>query len=166
MQNVITLSSHTKKKNPAVQTGLRGQSCLWVFGERHGVGDSLPERGLGFPSLVQSGPWGALKRWLCDPIPRSDSEEQRGSAKGRHHSCKGRGCLASRDLSRRGVGEKKHFQEKCESRGRIQKEGGKKNELMYLRFALGGGNFWLKENGRNVEWGEERGNPSYCCRGT
>lgn len=125
MQNVIILTSHTKKT--AVQTGLRDQPCLYVSGERRGVGDSLNERGLGFPSLVQSGPWGALKRWLYDPLPRSDSEDQRGSAKGRHHSWKGRGCSASGNLSKRGVGEKKHFQEKCESRGRIQKEGKKMN---------------------------------------
>lgn len=69
----------------------------------------LEERGLGFHFLAQSGPWGALKRWPRDPTPCSDSVERPWSQREDIILCvrKGGGgrALASRDLSRLGVGE-------------------------------------------------------------
>lgn len=70
----------------------------------------LGERGLGFPFLAQSGPWGALRLWPLDPTPPTPPRSWWSSpvAKGRHHRVPAGGerrAFASRDLSRRGVGE-------------------------------------------------------------
>lgn len=78
MQNVIVLSSH---KKTAVQTDLRGQPCLSL-----GFWGEVPkEGGLGFPGLLQTGPWSALKDWPCDPSPAL-TRRTRGVCKGKTSS--------------------------------------------------------------------------------
>lgn len=53
--------------------------AFWVLGTGAGLGTAgLEEGGPGFPCLAQSGPWGALKRWPCDPAPHSGSVKKPG----------------------------------------------------------------------------------------
>lgn len=59
-------------RKTALQTGLEG------FWGKAGLGTAGLEGGLVFPCQAQSGPWGALKRWPCDPTPHPDSVEEPG----------------------------------------------------------------------------------------
>lgn len=99
---------HTKNRPKRVNLAFQ------VLGRGVGLGTAgLEERGLGFHLLAQSGPWSALRRWSLDPTPTpTRSWWSSPVAKGRHHrrhegvrAGGERRAFASRDLSRRGVGE-------------------------------------------------------------
>lgn len=55
------------------------------------------------------------------------------------------------------MGEKKHFQEKCESKGRIQKEKKRKNELKCISDLLWEVGFLIKRKWKKCGVGGEEG---------
>lgn len=181
-----SIITHEIKKTPTKQNcGSNkpggGQPCLFVVG----LGGRLGwERGLGWAFFFLQPIWPLGRTEALaprpHPTPHSDLEEQPWSQRediipwGREG--RAGAALASRDLSRRGVGEGRRniSKKRNESRGRRQKRerGGGRKESQCVSDLLGRWEFLIKRKWKEMCRGGQGGvggNPSYClaqCKGT